>query len=71
MLSGEKDIMGKAYVTGTRALQEATGTSWAGSSWAGSSWAGSSWSGSSWAGSSWAGGVGQRALALTRRHGSN
>ncbi len=62
VLSGEKDIMGNAYVTGTRALQEATGTSWVGGLWNGSSWAGSSWAGSSWAGSSWAGGVWASAL---------
>ena len=30
VLSGEKDIMGKAYVTAVRATQEATATSWVG-----------------------------------------
>jgi serine protease AprX len=54
-LTGEKDIFGKPYSTVTRALAEATETSWAGGAWNGSSWAGSSWAGSSWAGSSWAG----------------
>ena len=55
VLAGEKDIMGKAYVTSTRALQEASGTSWTGGLWNGTSWAGTSWAGTSWAGTSWAG----------------
>ena len=56
VLNGEKDVMGKPYVTSTRALQQASGTSWSGGVWNGTSWAGTSWAGTSWAGTSWASG---------------
>jgi serine protease AprX len=55
LLSGEKDIFGKAFNAAAMATAEAAGSSWSGGTWNGSSWSGSSWSGSSWSGSSWSG----------------
>jgi serine protease AprX len=59
LLSGEKDIFGKPFTSGTAGSAWSGGTwngsSWTGSSWTGSSWTGSSWTGSSWTGSSWTG----------------
>jgi len=55
VLTGEKDIFGKAFNSTTMATLEAAGSSWSGGTWNGSSWTGSSWSGSSWSGSSWSG----------------
>jgi len=55
VLTGEKDIFGKAFNSTTMAALEAAGSSWTGGVWNGSSWTGSSWSGSSWSGSSWSG----------------
>jgi serine protease AprX len=55
VLSGEKDIFGKAFDAAAIATAEAAGSSWSGGTWNGSSWSGSSWSGSSWSGSSWSG----------------
>jgi serine protease AprX len=55
VLSGEKDIFGRAFSSASMAALEAAGSSWSGGSWNGSSWSGSSWSGSSWSGSSWSG----------------
>ncbi|MFZ0160114.1 MAG: S8 family serine peptidase, partial [Kineosporiaceae bacterium] len=55
VLTGEKDIFGKAFNPTTMATLEAAGSSWTGGLWNGSSWTGSSWTGSSWTGSSWTG----------------
>ena len=55
VLTGEKDIFGKAFNSTTMATAEAAGSTWSGGTWNGSSWAGSSWAGSSWAGSTWSG----------------
>jgi serine protease AprX len=53
-LTGEKDIFGKPFVSGTAGSSWSGGT-WNGSSWSGSTWSGSTWSGSTWSGSSWSG----------------
>ncbi len=55
VLSGEKDIFGKAFNSATWAPLAAQGTSWSGGVWNGTSWSGTSWSGTSWSGTSWSG----------------
>jgi serine protease AprX len=55
VLSGERDIFGKAFDAQAMASSRWTGSSWSGGTWNGSAWSGSSWSGSSWSGSSWSG----------------
>ncbi len=55
ILTGEKDIFGRAIDSKALALAQAAGSSWSGGTWNGSTWSGSSWSGSSWSGSSWSG----------------
>jgi serine protease AprX len=64
-LSGETDIMGNAWSSGSMASAEASasawnrgtfnGSGWSGSGWSGSGWSGSGWSGSGWSGSGWSG----------------
>ncbi len=55
VLSGEKDIFGKAFSAAAMASLEAAGNSWSGGTWNGNSWSGNSWSGNSWSGNSWSG----------------
>jgi serine protease AprX len=55
VLSGEKDIFGKAYNSAAMATAMAAGNSWSGGIWNGNSWSGNSWSGNSWSGNSWSG----------------
>jgi serine protease AprX len=55
VLSGEKDIFGRAFSPSAMATLEAAGNSWSGGNWNGNSWSGSSWSGTRWSGSSWSG----------------
>jgi serine protease AprX len=55
VLTGERDIFGRPFVSTLWAVMAATGSSWTGGVWNGSSWTGSSWTGSSWTGSSWTG----------------
>jgi serine protease AprX len=64
-LTGEQDIFGKPWSTGSIAALERTssawnggtfnGSTWSGSTWSGSTWSGSTWSGSTWSGSTWSG----------------
>jgi serine protease AprX len=55
VLSGERDVFGKAFNSAAMAKLEASGNSWSGGNWNGSTWSGNSWSGSSWSGVVWAG----------------
>jgi serine protease AprX len=55
VLTGEKDIWGRAYNAATMAAAMAAGNSWSGGTWNGNSWSGNSWSGNSWSGNSWSG----------------
>jgi serine protease AprX len=54
-LTGEVDIMGTPFSSGSMATLEAQGKSWSGGVWNGKSWSGNSWSGNSWSGVSWSG----------------
>ncbi len=64
-LTGEKDIMGRAWNGATWSLAAKNGTAWSGSTWNGASWSGTSfgvggwvavdWSGTNWAGLTWYG----------------
>jgi serine protease AprX len=59
VLSGEKDIFGKPFTSGTAGSTWSgglwNGSTWSGSTWSGSTWSGSTWSGSTWSGSTWSG----------------
>jgi serine protease AprX len=55
VLTGERDIFGKPFVSADMAALEAAGNSWSGGTWNGSVWTGNSWSGNSWSGNSWSG----------------
>ena len=55
VLTGEKDILGNAFVGSIWAQDAANETSWSGSGWTGSGWTGSGWTGSGWTGSGWTG----------------
>ncbi len=55
VLSGEKDIFGRAFNAAAMATLEAAGNSWSGGTWNGNSWSGNTWSGNSWSGNSWSG----------------
>jgi len=55
VLTGEKDIFGKAFVASSMANAEAAGNSWSGGTWNGSTWSGNTWSGNTWSGSTWSG----------------
>jgi serine protease AprX len=48
-LTGERDIMGRAWNPGTWTVASAAGRAWTGGSWNGNVWAGTGWTGSSWA----------------------
>jgi serine protease AprX len=54
-LTGEVDIMGNPFVSGSMATLTAEGKSWSGGVWNGKSWSGDSWSGKSWSGIAWSG----------------
>jgi serine protease AprX len=64
-LTGEKDIMGKAWNGTTWGKAATAGTAWTGGTWNGSSWTGTamntslftgrSWAGANWAGTNWDG----------------
>ena len=67
-LIGERDIMGKSWLLGGYARQQANGTAWVGGSFMGAPWTGDalgaagvngfsgrSWTGRSWTGRSWSG----------------
>jgi serine protease AprX len=54
-ISGEVDVHGRAFNSGTVASGIANHTNWSGVSWSGVSWSGVSWSGVSWSGVSWSG----------------
>ncbi|HEV7679256.1 MAG TPA: S8 family serine peptidase [Candidatus Dormibacteraeota bacterium] len=55
VLSGERDIFGRAWNSAAMARAEARGSTWSGGKWNGSTWSGSTWSGSTWSGSTWSG----------------
>ena len=55
VLTGEKDIFGKSFVSATLARALAAGNSWSGGAWNGSTWSGSTWSGNTWSGNTWSG----------------
>jgi serine protease AprX len=55
VLSGERDIFGRAFDSAAMAALLAAGNSWSGGTWNGNSWSGNSWSGNSWSGNSWSG----------------
>jgi len=52
-LTGEIDIMGRAWNASIWAPACTTGTAWNGGVWNGTEWAGSDWSGTSWASRTW------------------
>jgi serine protease AprX len=52
-LTGEKDIMGKAWSPATWTVASAAGKAWVGGTWNGSVWAGTSFGGVSWASQTW------------------
>ena len=52
-LTGEKDIMGRAWNAATWAAAASAGTAWSGGTWNGAGWSGSSYGGSSFAGQTW------------------
>jgi serine protease AprX len=54
-LTGERDIMGRAWSPGTWTVASAAGKAWNGGIWNGNVWAGSGWTGTSWATTTWAG----------------
>ena len=64
-LTGEQDIFGHGWASGSIASSEENlaawnggvfnGSTWSGSTWSGSTWSGSTWSGSTWSGSTWSG----------------
>ncbi|HEX8347062.1 MAG TPA: S8 family serine peptidase [Actinoplanes sp.] len=53
MLTGERDIMGKAWIPAARQQMTLTGTAWVGGTWNGAVWTGSTWTGSSWTARTW------------------
>jgi serine protease AprX len=55
VLTGERDIFGRAWNSARMARAEARGSTWSGGVWNGSTWSGSTWSGSTWSGSTWSG----------------
>jgi serine protease AprX len=58
-LTGEKDIMGRTFASGTWAAKAGTsawsGGIWNSSRWTGDGWSGSRWTASAWSGSAWSG----------------
>jgi serine protease AprX len=54
-LTGEKDIFGAAFKSGTWAPLSLSGKAWTGGTWNGSVWTGTGWTGTSWAGATWFG----------------
>jgi serine protease AprX len=52
-LTGERDIMGRAWSPATWTVASAAGQAWSGGSWNGSVWAGTGWTGTSWASKTW------------------
>jgi serine protease AprX len=60
-LTGERDIMGRAFTSTTWSALATSGTAWSGGRWNGSIWTGNDWSGTStwssrtWAGANWTG----------------
>ena len=52
-LTGERDIMGKAWSPATWTVVSAAGNAWVGGTWNGNVWAGSGWTGTSWASKTW------------------
>ena len=64
-LTGERDIMGRAWTGSAWAVEASAGTTWSGGTWNGSTWSGScfceptwagaGWSTAAWSGTSWAG----------------
>jgi serine protease AprX len=54
-LSGEKDIMGQAWMPATWAPASTAGTAWTGGTWNGRVWSGAAWTGTSWTARTWSG----------------
>jgi serine protease AprX len=54
-LTGEQDIMGRAWNPATWTAAAAAGKAWTGGSWNGSVWTGAGWTGASWATKTWLG----------------
>jgi subtilisin family serine protease len=54
-VTGEVDVRGRSFNSGTWAAGLKARTNWSGVSWSGVSWSGVSWSGVSWSGVSWSG----------------
>jgi serine protease AprX len=54
-LTGERDIMGRAWNPATWTVASAAGKAWTGGSWNGAVWAGTGWTGTSWATTTWSG----------------
>ena len=52
-LTGERDIMGKAWSPATWTVASAAGKAWVGGTWNGNTWAGADWTGTSWATKTW------------------
>jgi len=52
-LTGERDIMGKAWSPATWTVASAAGKAWVGGTWNGNIWAGADWTGTSWATKTW------------------
>jgi serine protease AprX len=55
VLSGEKDIFGKAWNAAAMATATAAGNTWSGGTWNGNTWSGNTWSGNTWSGNTWSG----------------
>ena len=53
VLTGERDIMGKAWTPATWTVTTAAGRSWVGGTWNGSVWSGTGWTGTSWSTKTW------------------
>jgi serine protease AprX len=56
-LTGERDIMGKAWSPAAWTVAAAAGVAWKGGVWNGNTWAGSAWTGTSWAARTWSSGT--------------
>jgi serine protease AprX len=54
-LTGQKDIFGRQFSSGSMATAQLLAASWTGGVWNGSRWTGDGWTGGSWTGATWTG----------------
>jgi serine protease AprX len=55
LLTGETDIFGAAFNSGSWATATAAGNAWSGGTWNGNAWSGNAWSADDWTGYAWSG----------------